>query len=73
LVATGGAPILTYQVWFDQGANNWTLAGQTLQDYFIVPNLIAGQDYKFKYRAVNIFGEGAFSGESTIKAAMRPD
>ena len=30
-------------------------------------------DYKFKYRAINIFGVGAFSAESTVKAAMRPD
>jgi hypothetical protein len=35
--------------------------------------LSPGQDYKFKYRAINIFGVGAFSAESTIKAASKPD
>ena len=35
--------------------------------------LSPGHDYKFKYRAINIFGVGAFSAESTIKAASKPD
>lgn len=35
--------------------------------------LTPGLAYKFKYRAINIFGEGAFSAESTVYAAMRPD
>lgn len=46
------------------------------EDYTVglpVGLLTPGVDYKFKYRAINIFGEGAFSAESTVKAAMRPD
>lgn len=35
--------------------------------------LTPGVDYNFKYRGINIFGEGAFSAESTVKAAMKPD
>jgi len=35
--------------------------------------LTPGRAYKFKYRAINIFGEGAFSQESTVIAAMKPD
>jgi hypothetical protein len=34
--------------------------------------LTPGQDYKFKYRAINIFGEGVFSDIVTIKAATKP-
>jgi hypothetical protein len=49
----------------------------SLDEYYTVglPDglLTPGLDYNFKYRAINIFGEGAFSLVSTVKAAMKPD
>lgn len=39
----------------------------------MVTLLTPGQDYKFKYRAINIFGEGIFSDEVTVKAATAPE
>jgi hypothetical protein len=79
---TGGSPLLSLNLWYDQGVDNWvSLIGNTpwftLDDKFTagLPDglLIPGQDYKFKYRGINLFGEGAFSAISTVKAAMRPD
>lgn len=79
---TGGSPTISLNLWYDQGADNWiTVNGETpwfsMSEYFTVGLpvglLTPGQDYKFKYRAINIFGEGAFSEVSTVKAAMRPD
>ena len=79
---TGGSPILSLNLWYDQGVDNWvTVTGESpwfsLGDKFTVglPDglLTPGLDYKFKYRGINLFGEGEFSAVSTVKAAMRPD
>lgn len=69
---------MSLDVWYDQGVDNWvSLHGAapwfSLDETFIVTLLSPGHDYKFKYRGINIFGEGAFSPESTIKAATKPD
>ena len=39
----------------------------------VVTLLQPGSSYKFRYRGINVFGEGEFSDESTIVAAMNPD
>jgi hypothetical protein len=74
---TGDSPILSLNLWYDQGKSNWTsltgLDSYSLSEYFKVDKLTPGQDYKFKYRAINIFGIGAFSEEYSVKAATKPD
>jgi hypothetical protein len=36
-------------------------------------SIVPGQLYKFKYRAINIHGPGAFSAETPIYASTKPD
>lgn len=45
----------------------------TSTSYTINGNIIAGRNYKFKYRARNIFGWGEWSDQGDIEAASIPD
>lgn len=77
-LTTGGSPLISLDVWYDQGIGNWvSLQGAdpfyTLDDSFVAELLTPGHYYKFKYRGINIFGEGAFSAESILQAASKPD
>ena len=74
----GGSPLISLELWYDQGVDNWVsrhgaYPSYTLDETFIIKRLIPGHSYNFKYRAVNIFGAGAFSQVTTIKAATKPD
>jgi len=44
-----------------------------LQTTYTVYLLTPGKNYKFRYRAINLFGTGEFSAESVIQAATKPD
>ena len=45
----------------------------TLQTYFIVThNIVMGEDYAFRYRAINAVGRGEWSDVSVLKAATVP-
>jgi len=44
-----------------------------MQTSYTVYLLRPGQDYKFRFRAINLFGAGDFSAETVIKAATKPD
>ena len=68
---TGYSPLISLDLWYDQGIDNWvSLHGgapfYTLDTTFVVKLLKPGQNYKFKYRGINIFGEGAFSAVSIV-------
>jgi len=74
----GGSTTTSLNLYWDQGVSNWVPAvGEppflSLDQTFTVKLLYPGSEYKFKYRAVNLFGEGAFSAESTVTAATNPD
>jgi hypothetical protein len=74
----GGSPVISLEIWYDQGVDNWIpLFGaapfHSLDETYTVGPLFPGHYYNFKYRAVNIFGLGAFSEVSTIQAATKPD
>ena len=53
-----------------------SIAGEdqyTLQTNFIVTkNIIKGEDYAFRYRAINAIGAGIWSNIAIIKAATIP-
>jgi hypothetical protein len=61
---------------WDRGIGVWTsLIGgsyNSLISTFIVTGLTPGQTYNFRYRALNAFGWGYYSDNSTIKAATAP-
>lgn len=61
---------------WDLGVGTWTsLIGETynsLSATFTVTGLTPGNVYNFRYRALNIFGWGAYSGVSSITAATAP-
>ena len=74
----GGSPIISLSVWWDQGVSIWVpISGDSpdfsLETQHTVYMLAPAGSYRFKYRAINIFGEGPFSSEQEIIAATAPD
>lgn len=74
----GRSPILSLNLWWDQGVNNWVSVAGDYPNYTLslkhkVSLLIAGSSYRFKYRGINAFGKGPFSAEETVIAASKPD
>jgi hypothetical protein len=74
------SPVTSYNLWWDEGSNGefwYSLIGidepvltQTL--FTVTNNILEGQYYKFKIRAKNIWGWGAFSPVVTIRASTFP-
>jgi hypothetical protein len=77
--ATGGAPILSYEINYDSGTslNEWTaLKGFLANDlslFYIQGGLIINMPYAVRYRAKNIFGWSEYSDYSLIYTIMTPD
>lgn len=68
--ANGGAPVLDYQLWYDQANGNYViLASSVTLLPFKATGLITGNNYKFKVLARNIFGYSVFSDKVGILAA----
>ena len=72
----GGSPLTSLALFWDAGSAgaNWSaLHGDTtdfLDTSFIVSTgIVPGDFYRFKHLARNIFGDGEYSDEVTIKAA----
>ena len=75
---TGGSAILSYELQWDQGTGTWaSLVGYnpySTATTFVTPStLTTGNQYQFKYRAVNALGWGPFSDSVTLTAAGPPD
>ena len=72
-VANGGAPVLDYQLWYDQANGNYViLASSVTLLPFTATGLVTGNIYKFKVLARNIFGYSVFSDKVNILAAQAP-
>lgn len=73
----GGSSILSYNVYWDQGINQWkNLVGQT-SDYLgfhfsVGGRILESNSYNFKIRGVNRWGFGPFSDITTIIASGSP-
>jgi hypothetical protein len=76
--ADGGLPILSYELQIGSlNLNDFvTITGgeiYTLQNYFIVTQgVVKGQEYAFRYRGINMIGNGLWSDIAIIKAATVP-
>lgn len=77
--ATGGAPILSYEINYDSGTSfaEWTsLKGFYSNDlslFYIQGGLIINLPYAIRYRAKNVFGWSEYSDYSLIYTIMTPD
>ena len=71
---TGGSQITAYAVSWDQGLGGAfiELSSSLETDLVYVLDIVTGVYYKFKYRAINIYGDGQDSDEITILAATAP-
>lgn len=73
-VANGGAPILDYEVWYDQANDDYTIleSAATGQSY-IATTLTMGTTYKFKLKSRNAYGLSLdYSNEVSILQAEIP-
>ena len=69
----GNSAILTYNLYWDKGTG---LTDFELVDKFVsnfrVTGLVGGLNYRFKVRASNVYGYGAFSPEYSLEASDLP-
>ncbi len=79
-VETGGSPIVSYSLEWDNGSNSASfvvLNGVTENNImlrYVMNDLTAGMTYRFRYRVRNIFGWSLdYSDVITVLAATRPD
>lgn len=76
----GGSPITSYHVQWDEDGENFTDLFSSEIEFldlaFVVlkttHNLQAGQAYRFRYRAKNVFGWGEYSDPASYLAAAIP-
>jgi hypothetical protein len=68
--SNGGNSIIDYQVWYDQGTDDFIpLATGLSEREYVATDLYSATTYKFKVRARNSVGYGEFSEEIAILAA----
>lgn len=79
-VQTGGTPILSYNLQWDEGTGNdvWVdLVGfptDYLQtSYTVTEGVSKGIDYRFRLRSKNLYGFGAYSTIAVIRSSDVPD
>jgi hypothetical protein len=64
---TGNSPILSYNLYWDNGSGTTNLQLiDLLQTSYVVSGLEGGATYMFKVRAKNIYGYGPFSSVASI-------
>ncbi|MCP3681809.1 MAG: fibronectin type III domain-containing protein, partial [bacterium] len=75
----GGSPIISYELQYDNnsgGITYTTLVGASATPsmalQYTLSSLISGKSYMFKYRGINIYGDGVFSNPTTIVAGNIP-
>jgi hypothetical protein len=75
----GDAEVTSYSLEWDAGTDgsSWvSLAGYLSSyldtTYLVTDNVIEGKSYRFRLRAKNVWGWGAYSSETTVKAAREP-
>lgn len=70
----GGSPILNYEIQFDDGKRGKFHSVFQLTPLFVLSNnIVSGNEYRFRYRALNFNGWGPLSEISYFTAANRPD
>ena len=72
--STGGSSvsITNYELYWDQGTNTFVTLTTTPLLTYTATGLTGGTTYQFKVRAINIFGNGAFSSILSVVAAQAP-
>jgi len=69
----GGAPVLDYSVFYDQGNGSWTILDTvTASEYQTTIALTADVVYSFKVTARNLIGSSAYSVPISTRAAELP-
>jgi hypothetical protein len=70
----GNSAVLAYNAYWDNGSGTTNIALlDGLATTAVVPGLTGGTTYRFKVRARNIYGNGAFSTELAVLASDLPD
>jgi hypothetical protein len=74
----GDSPITDYEVWWDQGSqsDSYSLLEDSTANtltFTKTTELVAGNVYSFKVRAINDVGEGQFSDILAVIAGTIPD
>ena len=77
---TGGSPILSYHLQFDQGTGNedWAdLVGfpvdSLVTTYTVTGSIVKGTAYRFRLRSKNIYGFGDYSSLATVFSSDVPE
>ena len=72
---TGGSPIISYRVTYDQSTGTWTTLDSNVltRSYTTTVVLTPGAYYKFRVEALNSVGYSIPSAELEILCAQQPD
>jgi len=69
----GNSEIFSYNLYWDNGTGSTSIElVDELTQQFTVTGLQGGLNYKFKVRALNIYGYGEFSDEYVVEASDMP-
>lgn len=74
VLGDGGLPLLSYELQMGSLSLNdlKTISSHSLQTNFFVTQVNKGEDYAFRYRAVNAVGAGQWSDTTILRPATVP-
>lgn len=73
-ISDGGTPIIDYDIYYDQGINDFVYVDTTVYNRYLMTPLTMGYTYRYKLTARNSYGTSqSMSDVSAILTATTPE